>query len=419
MLMLQGVLGLAVFIGMAWLLSEDRRRMPWRAVAAGLGLQFGLAALLLWVPGGRHLFLWANELVIALSEATEAGTAFVFGYLGGAELPFEAEGAGQAFVFAFQALPLILVMSALSALLFHWRVLPLIIRGASLVLERSFGIGGALGVGTAANVFLGMVESPLLVRPYLARMTRSELFALMTVGMATLAGTMLVLYATFIGHVLDDALGHLIIASVISLPAALLIATVMVPPTGPATQGALDESLDRAAGAMDAITRGTLRGLELLLQIVALLVVLIALVALANGLLGLLPAVGGTDLSLERLLGWVMAPLAWLMGIPWHEAQVAGSLLGIKTILNEMLAFLQLAQLDSHVLSPRSELILIYALSGFANLGSLGILIGGLGAMVPERRGEVVALGMRALVAGTLATLMTGAVVGLLTPWNG
>nr|WP_040404728.1 nucleoside transporter C-terminal domain-containing protein [Ectothiorhodospira sp. PHS-1] len=416
MLMVQGIAGLVVFIGIAWLLSEDRWRMPWRAVAAGLGLQFGLAALLLWVPGGRHLFLWANELVIALSQATRAGTAFVFGYLGGAELPFEAEGAGQAFVFAFQALPLILVMSALSALLFHWRVLPLIIRGASRVLERSFGIGGALGVGTAANVFLGMVESPLLVRPYLARMTRSELFALMTVGMATLAGTMLVLYATFIGHVLDDALGHLIIASVISLPAALLIAAVMVPATGPATQGALDEGLDPAAGTMDAITRGTLRGLELLLQIVALLVVLIALVALANGLLGLLPAVGGADLSLERLLGWIMAPLAWLMGIPWAEAQVAGTLLGVKTVLNEMLAFLQLAQLDPQVLSPRSELILIYALSGFANLGSLGILIGGLGAMVPERRGEVVALGMRALVAGTLATLMTGAVVGLLTP---
>ncbi|WP_207143751.1 NupC/NupG family nucleoside CNT transporter [Ectothiorhodospira shaposhnikovii] len=414
--MVQGIAGLVVFIGIAWLLSEDRWRMPWRAVAAGLGLQFGLAALLLWVPGGRHLFLWANELVIALSQATRAGTAFVFGYLGGAELPFEAEGAGQAFVFAFQALPLILVMSALSALLFHWRVLPLIIRGVSRVLERSFGIGGALGVGTAANVFLGMVESPLLVRPYLARMTRSELFALMTVGMATLAGTMLVLYATFIGHVLDDALGHLIIASVISLPAALLIAAVMVPSTGPATQGALDTGLDRAAGAMDAITRGTLRGLELLLQIVALLVVLIALVALANGLLGLLPAVGGADLSLERLLGWIMAPLAWLMGIPWAEAQVAGTLLGVKTVLNEMLAFLQLAQLDPQVLSPRSELILIYALSGFANLGSLGILIGGLGAMVPERRGEVVALGMRALVAGTLATLMTGAVVGLLTP---
>ncbi|WP_412851995.1 NupC/NupG family nucleoside CNT transporter [Ectothiorhodospira shaposhnikovii] len=414
--MVQGIAGLVVFIGIAWLLSEDRWRMPWRAVAAGLGLQFGLAALLLWVPGGRHLFLWANELVIALSQATRAGTAFVFGYLGGAELPFEAEGAGQAFVFAFQALPLILVMSALSALLFHWRVLPLIIRGASRVLERSFGIGGALGVGTAANVFLGMVESSLLVRPYLARMTRSELFALMTVGMATLAGTMLVLYATFIGHVLDDALGHLIIASVISLPAALLIAAVMVPATGPATQGALDEGLDPAAGTMDAITRGTLRGLELLLQIVALLVVLIALVALANGLLGLLPAVGGADLSLERLLGWIMAPLAWLMGIPWAEAQVAGTLLGVKTVLNEMLAFLQLAQLDPQVLSPRSELILIYALSGFANLGSLGILIGGLGAMVPERRGEVVALGMRALVAGTLATLMTGAVVGLLTP---
>jgi concentrative nucleoside transporter, CNT family len=230
---LQAMLGLGVFVGIAWLLSEHKRRFPWREVLAGLALQFGIAALLLGVPAARHLFLWANTAVIALTDATRAGTAFVFGYVGGGEPPFRPDGAGSSFVLAFQALPLILVLSALSALLFYWRILPVLIRGASLVLQRAFGIGGARGVGTAANVLLSMVESPLVIRPYLKEMNRSELFALMSVGMATLAGTMLVLYASIIGTVLDDALGHLIVASLISLPAALLIATVMIPPTAP------------------------------------------------------------------------------------------------------------------------------------------------------------------------------------------
>ena len=414
MIALQAMLGLGVFVGIAWLLSEHKRRFPWREVLAGLALQFGIAALLLGVPAARHLFLWANTAVIALTDATRAGTAFVFGYIGGGEPPFQPDGAGSSFVLAFQALPLILVLSALSALLFYWRVLPVVIRGASLVLQRAFGIGGALGVGTAANVLLSMVESPLVIRPYLKEMNRSELFALMSVGMATLAGTMLVLYASIIGTVLDDALGHLIVASLISLPAALLIATVMIPPTAPSTAGELMPEPEPVTSAMDAITRGALRGLELLFQIVALLVVVIALVALVNAMLAALPAVAGEALSLERMLGWGFAPLAWLMGIPWAEAHVAGSLLGVKTILNEMVAFLQLAELGEDALSTRSEVILIYALGGFANLGSLGILIGGLGALVPERRSEIVALGLRSIIAGTLATLMTGAVVGLL-----
>nr|WP_026181404.1 nucleoside transporter C-terminal domain-containing protein [Thioalkalivibrio sp. ALJ7] len=410
----QAAFGLLMFIGLAWLMSEHKRLFPWRPVLAGLALQFAIAALLLGIPAAQHLFLWANEVVIALTDATRAGTSFVFGYLGGDEPPFQADGPGSSFILAFQALPLVLVLSALSALLFHWRILPLLIRGASQLLQRAFGIGGALGVGTAANVFLSMVESPLVIRPYLREMTRSELFALMAVGMATLAGTMLVLYATIIGSVLDDALGHLIVASLISLPAALLIATVMIPPTAPSTAGNLLPESEAATSSMDAITRGTLRGLELLLQIIALLIVVIALVALVNAGLGALPEFGGDALSLERMLGWIFAPMAWLMGIPWSEAVTAGSLLGVKTVLNEMVAFLHLAELPADALSARSELILIYALSGFANLGSLGILIGGLGALVPERRSEIVALGIRAIVAGTLATLMTGSVVGIL-----
>lgn len=413
MLTLQAGLGLCVFVAIAWLLSEHKTAFPWRAVLAGLILQFGIAAVLLNLPGTQVAFLWLNQAVIALTHATQAGTAFVFGYIGGAEPPFAVEDPADSFILAFQALPLVLVLSALSALLFYWRILPLLIRGASYVLQRAFGIGGPLGVGTAANVFLSMVESPLVIRPYLSQMTRSELFALMTVGMATLAGTMLVLYSTIIGTVLDDALGHLIIASMISLPAALLIATVMIPPTTPPTAGERLFETDAPTSSMDAITRGTLRGLELLLQIIALLVVMIALVALANFMLGALPDIAGAALSLERILGWIFAPLAWLMGIPWSEAATAGSLLGVKTILNEMVAYLHLSALAEDALTDRSELILVYALSGFANLGSLGILIGGLGAMVPERRSEIVGLGVRAIVAGTLATLMTGAVVGL------
>lgn len=411
---LQATCGIAAFIGIAWLLSEQRRDFPWRAVLAGLALQFALAGLLLGLPAAQRLFLWANELVIVLTDATRAGTSFVFGYVGGDEPPFPRDGPGDTFILAFQALPLILVLSALSALLFYWRVLPWLIRGASTVLQRAFGIGGALGVGTAGNLFLGMVESPLLIRPYLQAMSRSELFALMSVGMATLAGTMLVVYATIIGPVLEDALGHLMVASLISLPAALMIATVMIPPSAPATAGTLEPGAEPATGAMDAVVRGALQGLELLLQIVALLVVVIALVALTNAILGLLPDIGGAALTLERLLGWLFAPLAWLMGIPWDEAQAAGSLLGIKTVLNEMVAFLELAEQPASTFSRHSELILIYALAGFANFGSLGILIGGLGGMIPERRPEIVALGLRSIVAGTLATLMTGAVVGLL-----
>ena len=412
--LLQSFLGLTVFIGIAWLLSECRRTFPWRVVGGGLVLQFVIAVILLWLPAAQTFFVGLNHLVLALNKATQAGTGFVFGYLGGAEVPFEVTDHGSSFILAFQALPLILVLSALSALLFYWRVLPLLIVVASRLLQRSLGIGGALGIGTVANVFLGMVEAPLAIRPYLRLLQRSELFALMTVGMATLAGTVLVLYATILGAVLENALVHLIVASLISLPAALVIAAVMIPPTAPGTAGTHFYDPSPASSAMDAIVQGTLRGLELLLQVIAMLVVMIALVALANLILGALPTFAGDPLTLQRILGWLFAPLAWLMGIPWAEAQTAGALLGVKTVLNEMVAILHLAQLPEGTLSVNSQLILLYALAGFANLGSLGIMIGGLGAMIPERRQEIVALGIRSLIAGTLATLMTGTVVGVL-----
>ncbi len=410
---LQGLLGLAVMVGLAWAMSENRRRIPVKTLAVGVAAQFALAALLLKVAAFEQLFQWLNDAVVALERATMAGTGFVFGYLGGGPLPFEAAEPGSVFVLAFRALPLVLVVSALSSLLFYWRVLPLVVRGFAWVLQRTMDVGGPVGVGAAANIFVGMVEAPLLVRPYLKALTRSELFTVMTCGMATIAGTVLALYATILADVIPGAVGHLLTASIISAPAAIVVARLMVPETGAATAGEVVITTE-AAGSIDAIVRGANDGVRLLINIVAMLVVLVALVALVNEALGALPAIAGEPITLQRLFGYVLAPLAWLMGIPWSEAQTAGALLGTKTVLNELLAYLDLAALPEAALSAHSRLIMTYALCGFANLGSLGIMIGGLATVAPERRDEIVALGLKSIVAGTLATSMTGAVVGVL-----
>jgi CNT family concentrative nucleoside transporter len=308
---------------------------------------------------------------------------------------------------------LVLVVSALSALLFHWRILPMLVRAFSWLLRRTLQVGGAVGVGAAANIFIGMVEAPLLVRPYLRQMSRGELFIVMTCGMSTIAGTVLVLYAAILRDIIPDPLGHILTASLISAPAAIIIAQLMVPSWDRRTEGDA-VSFSGSSNAMDAITRGTIEGLNLLLNIVAMLIVLVALVHLLNQGLMLLPDLGGEPLSLQRMLGWLLAPVAWLIGVPWSEARVAGSLLGTKTIINEFVAYLDMAALPAGTLAERSRLIMSYALCGFANFGSLGIMIGGLGAMVPERREEIVTLGLKSILAGTLATCMTGAVVGLL-----
>ena len=410
---LQSALGIAVFILAAWTWSENRSSIPWRAVVGGLLMQFLLAVLLLKVPPFKDLFIAVNHVLASVEEATRAGTSFVFGYLGGAPLPFAEGTVGTTFILAFRALPLILVVSALSALLFHWRILPAVVTLVSQLLQRAMGVGGALGLGAAANIFVGMVEAPLFVRPYLLEMSRGELFALMSCGMATIAGTVMVLYASILGPVVPDALGHILTASLISAPAALLVAFLMVPPQQTMKAG-VPAPPRQANGSMDAITQGTLHGVQLLINVVAMLVVLIALVSLVNLFLGMLPDVDGTALTLQRILGWVMAPVAWLIGIPWSEVQTAGALLGTKTVLNELLAYLDLASLPAEALSPRSRTLMTYAMCGFANLGSLGIMIGGLGTMVPERRGEIVELGFKSIFAGTLATLMTGAVAGIM-----
>ncbi len=413
----QSALGLLVLVALAWGLSEDRRRLSWRLVLTGLGLQIAVAFLLTKVPFARDVLVSLNGLVDALMAATNKGTSFVFGYIGGGEAPFDVTSPQNVFVLGFQALPLVLVVSALSALLWYWRILPFVTRGFAYVLQRSFNLGGAVGFGTAANVFLGMVEAPLLIRPYISRLTRSELFVLMTVGLATVAGTVIVLYAFVLSSILDGAVGQIITASLISLPAAVLVAKLMVPGRvdEATTPGEISSSDLGYQNSMDAVTRGTLDGLTLFLNILAMLLVLVALVALANIMLGLLPDVFDAPLTLQRLFGWAFAPLVWLMGIPWSEASVAGQLMGTKTVLNEFIAYLDLTNTPEEALSPRSRLIMIYGLCGFANFGSVGIMIGGLSAIAPERREEITSLAMKALIGGTLATAMTGAVIGMIS----
>lgn len=410
--MLQSAFGFVAILALAWLVSENRRAVPWRTVLAGVGLQLALAAALLKLEVFKLFFLALNQVLLSLEKATQAGTAFVFGFLGGAPLPFAETGPGSSFTLAFRALPLILVISALSALLFYWRVLPWIVRSLSFLLEKTLGVGGAVGLSTAANIFVGMVEAPLFIRPYLAQLSRGELFVVMSCGMAGIAGSVMVIYASILGPVIPDALGHILIASIISAPAAIVVSVLMVPITGAPTSGQLAPA-QQASSSMDAITKGTLDGLALLLNIVGLLIVLVALVTLANLMLEALPPIGGKPITLQRVLGVLLAPLAWLIGVPWSEAPAAGALLGSKTVLNEFIAYLDLARLPEGTLSLRSRMLMTYALCGFANFGSLGIMIGGLATMAPQRRDEVVALGFKSIVAGTLATCMTGALVGM------
>lgn len=411
--MFQSLLGLLIFPLLAWAMSEEKSRVSLRLVGVGIGIQLILGLILLKFAVFKEFFLLLNRGVLALEKATRAGTSFVFGYLGGGEPPFEVSHPEANFILAFQSLPLVLLTSALSALLFYWKVLPVVVKGFSKALEKSMQLGGAEGLAVSVNIFLGMVEAPLFIRPYLERMSRSELFTLMSSGMATIAGTVMVLYATILQGVIPDITGHILTASIISAPAAVTIAKIMVPRTGPATAGEL-VAPEKASSAMDALTKGTIQGVQLLLNIVAMLVVLVALVSLINQLLGLFPAVAGEPLSLERILGGIMAPIVWCMGIPWSEALTAGSLMGVKTVLNEFIAYIQLSNLEPGALSERSLLIMTYGLCGFANPGSLGIMLGGLSTMAPSRQEEIVGLGVRSVVAGTLAACMTGAVVGLL-----
>ncbi len=416
---LRGLIGIAALMGLAWAFSENRRGHPgWTWIAGALVMQGLLAVLIVRVPLVWEAVGLVNSAVSAVEAATLKGSSYMFGYLGGAELPFALKpGAQPPLVIAFQILPLVIVFSALSALLWHWGVLRWIVNGLGFLLRRSLGVSGVVGLSGGASIFLGVVEAPLVTRAYFARVSRSELFQIMTLTMATISGAILILYATTLRNTVPDAVGHMITASLISLPAALLIARLMVPPGADdtATEVEKEDPGMRYDGSIDAIIKGTMDGLQLFLAVIAVIITVFALVALVDMALALLPLVDGDPLTLKRLLGWALAPLMWLIGVPWGEAQAAGALMGTKAVLNEYVAYLELAALPAGTLGPRSLLIVTYALCGVANLASVGLLVSTIGTLCPERRAEAAGLGMKSWISGNLATAMTGAWIGLVT----
>jgi len=415
MFAVHGLLGVAALLALAWCLSEDRWRIPLRIVLGGIGLQFGLAVLLIEFPPATPLFFLLNDGVAALEKATAVGTALVFGYLGGGSLPFTEVKPGASFILAFKAFPLVLVISAIASLLLYWGVLQRIVAGFAFVLRSTLGVGGPLGLGAAVHVFVGMVEAPLLIRPYLLKMPRGELFALMSCGMAGIAGTVMVIYASLLGPVIPDALGHILIASVISTPGALAVAAIMIPFDARAQEPAELVQTDPPSNSLEAITRGTNDGIFFVASIVAMLIVIVALVQLLNAALGLVPHGGLGPFTLQQFFAAGFRPVLWLAGIEAHDLDAASRLMATKTVINEFAAYLDFSQLAPEALSQRSKFIMTYALCGFANFGSVGIMIGGMTAMAPERRAEIVTLAPRSIVSGTIATVMSGAIAGILT----
>lgn len=412
-LVLQGIFGLSCFLFFAFLLSENKSHISWKSTVLGLCTQIFLGGLILKVAIIRKVFLWVSQGIEALKESMLEGTSFVFGYLGGGAIPFEIKPQAHTFIFMFQALPMVIVISALAMLLFHWRILPVVVTLFSRIFQKILHVGGALGVCAAAKIFFGQTEAPLLIKPYLPQFSRSELFTVMTAGMATTSVSLIVLYSTILEQTISQPITHILTASIISIPAAIVISRMMIPQQGPDTGGELVVPY-AFSNAMDAISQGTMDGMRLMLNIAAMLIVALALVALLNKILGNFSVENGAPLTLQLLMGYCLAPVTWLMGIPFSETVAAGSLLGTKTILNEVAAFIGLSNLEAGVLSPVSKLIMMYGLCGFANLGSIAIQIGGIGGMVPTRRTEVIALGFKALIAGTIASCMSGTIIGIL-----
>ena len=411
---LQSLFGLVVIVGACWALSENRRAFPWRLTLGAVAVQAALVLALFAIPGSQVVLAAITGAVDGLAVATNRGTQFVFGYLAGGDQPYVIGNEGALFTFAFQVLPLILVISALSALLWHWKILKWITHGFGFLFQRTMGLGGASALAVAANIFLGMIESPIVIRAYLDKLTRSELFLMMVVGLATVAGSTMVAYAAILQAVLPNAAGHVLVASIVSAPAGVLLARIMIPET-PGQGGAVADydSALKYDSAVDAIVRGTADGLMVVLNISAVLIVFVALVALVNVMMGGLWLFDG-PVTVERLLGWLFMPLAWLMGVEWSEAGKAGWLLGVKLTLTEFVAFIELRKVPAGEMSERTRILMTYALCGFANIGSVGITVTGLSVLMPERREEVLGLVWKGLFAGFLATVMTACVVGAL-----
>ncbi|MFP5449826.1 MAG: NupC/NupG family nucleoside CNT transporter [Alphaproteobacteria bacterium] len=409
----QSLLGLGLILVVCWALSEDRSRFPWRLALGAVAVQVLLVLGLFGIPGARAVVRGINAGVDGLAAATAQGTQFVFGYMAGGAQPYDVTNPGALFVFAFQVLPLILVISALSALLWHWKILKWITQGFGFVFQKTMGLGGASALAVAVNIFLGMIESPIVIRAYLDKLTRSEVFLMIVVGLATVAGSTMVAYATILREVLPNAAAHVLVASIVSAPAGVLLARIMIPEKkGQGGYFADYGSLLKYDSSIDAISKGTMDGLTVALNISAILIVFVSFVAIGNGLLSVFPDVLGAPLTIERVLGVVFAPLAWLIGVPWAEASQAGYLLGVKLMLTEFIAFIQLGGVPAEAMSERTRMIMTYALCGFANVGSVGITVTGMGVLMPERRAEIIGMVWKALLAGLLATCMTAAVVG-------
>jgi len=409
----QSLVGLAATVLICWVLSEQKRKFPWRLTIGALAVQVGLVLMLFGLPGAQNVIAGINDGVDGLAAATAQGTQFVFGYMGGGAQPYVVANNGALFVFAFQVLPLILVISALSALLWHWKILKWITRGFGFIFQKTMGLGGASALAVAANIFLGMIESPIVIRAYLDKLTRSELFLMMVVGLATVAGSTMVAYATILKAVLPNAAAHVLVASIVSAPAGVLLARIMIPEKdGKGGAYADYTSMLKYDSSIDAISKGTMDGLTVVLNISAILIVFVALVAIGNGLLSNFGDVLGEPLTLERILGVAFQPLAWAMGVHWDEAYKAGYLLGVKLMLTEFIAFIQLGAVPEGDMTERTRMIMTYALCGFANVGSVGITVSGMGVLMPERRNEIIGMVWKALIAGFLATCMTAAVVG-------
>jgi len=412
LLNLQSLLGLVVIVAACWGLSENRRAFPWRLALGAIAVQALLVLALFGIPGSQVVLAAITGAVDGVAIATNEGTKFVFGYLAGGDQPYAVQNQGALFTFAFQVLPLILVISALSALLWHWKILKWITLGFGFLFQKTMGLGGASALAVAANIFLGMIESPIVIRAYLDKLTRSEIFLMMVVGLATVAGSTMVAYAAILSPVLTNAAGHVLVASIVSAPAGILLARIIIPEK-PGEGGAVADynSALKYDSAVDAIVKGTSDGLMVVLNISAVLIVFVALTALVNVMVGGFSVFGG-PLSVERVLGWLFTPVAWLIGVESSEAGRAGWLLGVKLTLTEFVAFIRLGEVPAGEMGERTRMLMTYALCGFANIGSVGITVTGLSVLMPERREEVLGMVWKALFAGFLATLMTAAIVG-------
>ena len=409
----RALIGIAVIFAIGWGLSERRQSFPWRIVLGAVAIQFAFALILFGLPPIRNILFKANFIVDGLQEATRNGTSFVFGYVGDNQAASSLMAGEAPPLFFFQILPVVIVVAALSAILWHWHILRWITKGFAFVFRKAMGLGGATSLAVSANVFMGMTEAPVLIKPYIKGMTRSEIFILMVAGFATIAGSVLVIYTTFLSEVMANPLAQLLTASIIAAPAAVAMALTMVPETVDETQRAHEPDFEYES-TMDAFATGAADGLKIVLNIATMLIAALALLWLVNAGLGAFPDVNGEPLSIQRILGWIFAPLMYMIGVPWAEAPLSGSLMGIKTVLTEFVAFIELGSLPPDAMDPRTRIITAHAICGFANFGSIGILIGGLNIISPERRETFLELAWKTLVAGTLATCLSGAVVGAL-----